>query len=80
MQHMFKCVDTDTGEIVGMAIWDVWWRGRNGGERKEIEIPWLEGKERERAEGFLSGFWRKREENVGGKRHVCMLDQFTYSP
>lgn len=72
LQHMMKCVDTDTGEIVGMAIWDVWWRGRNSEEREETEIPWLEGKEWERAEAFFHGFWKKREENVGGKRHVCM--------
>lgn len=76
MQHTFKCVDTSTGEIVGMAIWDVWWRGRTAEERKKLEIPWLQGKDRERAEEFLSGFWERRERNIGGKKHVCMFGLF----
>ena len=71
MQHTFKCVDTDTGKIVGMAIWDIYWREKTEAERQKPWIGWLEGKERERAEGFVVPFWEQRERWLGGRRHVC---------
>ncbi|PGH13039.1 hypothetical protein AJ79_03876 [Helicocarpus griseus UAMH5409] len=70
VQHTFKCVDTDTGEIVGLAVWDVYWRERTEEERVKPTIPWLEGKERERAEGFLEPLWRSREKWLGPRKHV----------
>jgi GNAT superfamily N-acetyltransferase len=54
-----KCVDSETGEIVGMALWDIyltpskWRRG---------EISWLSGEERERAEALISPLWDAREQ------------------
>ncbi|KLJ11962.1 hypothetical protein EMPG_12887 [Blastomyces silverae] len=72
--HTLKCVDTDTGKIVGMAVWDVYWRGKTDEERKKPTIPWLQGAEKERAEAFLGALWEMREKWLGGRRHVyCAL-------
>ncbi|KKZ67488.1 hypothetical protein EMCG_06865 [[Emmonsia] crescens] len=74
VHHAFKCVDTDTGKIVGMAVWDVYWRERTDEERQKPTIPWLEGAERERAEAFLEPMWKMREKLLGERRHVyCVL-------
>ncbi|OAX80884.1 hypothetical protein ACJ72_04774 [Emergomyces africanus] len=70
VQHTFKCVETDTGKIVGMAVWDVYWRVGTDEERKKPTIPWLEGVEKERAESFLESLWKMREKWLGGRRHV----------
>jgi ribosomal protein S18 acetylase RimI-like enzyme len=53
-----KCVDSETGKVVGMALWDIYltpsaWR--------KPEISWLEGKDRERAEALVSPLWSARE-------------------
>jgi hypothetical protein len=71
LQHTLKCVDTDTGEIVGMALWDVYLQERSEEERKEPAIVWLEGQERERAEKLLSPLWETKEKLWGGRKHVC---------
>ncbi|OJD10146.1 hypothetical protein AJ78_08722 [Emergomyces pasteurianus Ep9510] len=70
VQHTFKCVDTDTGKVVGMAVWDVYWRARTDEERKRPTTAWLEGAEKERAEAFLESMWKMREKLLGGRRHV----------
>ncbi|KAL1953300.1 hypothetical protein VTO42DRAFT_3030 [Malbranchea cinnamomea] len=74
MQHVLKCVDTVSGDIVGMAVWEVWWRGRREerGERTKPVVPWLAGHRRDRAERFLEGFWRARERWIAGRRHVYL--------
>lgn len=71
MEHTFQCIDTDTGKIAGMATWQVYWRERTAEERQKPWIGWLEGDQRERAEGFLGQLWEKREKWIGPKRHVC---------
>lgn len=71
MEYTFKCVDTETGKIVGMATWQVYWRERTAEERVKPWIGWLEGQQRERAETFLGQLWEKREKYIGEKRHVC---------
>ncbi|PGH19364.1 hypothetical protein AJ80_04004 [Polytolypa hystricis UAMH7299] len=74
VQHTLKCVDTVTGQIVGMATWDVYWREKTDEERKVPKAEWLEGKDRERAEEFLTGFWEAREKVLAGSKHVyCMV-------
>ncbi|GAB1213998.1 hypothetical protein ATERTT37_003154 [Aspergillus terreus] len=70
MEYTFKCVDTETGKIVGMATWQVYWRERTAEERVKPWIGWLEGQQRERAETFLGQLWEKREKYIGEKRHV----------
>ena len=71
VQYTLKCVDTATGEIVGMALWDVYLRERPESEWKNPGVTWLEGKEKERAEALLNPLWEKKEKLWGGRRHVC---------
>ena len=71
VQYTFKCVDTDTGEIIGMALGDVFVKPRSEEERKNHGVTWLEGKERERAEAVLSPLWEMREKLFGGRPYIC---------
>lgn len=71
VQYTFKCVDTKTGEIVGMGLGDVFLRPRSEAERKNPGITWLEGKERERAERVLNPLWEMRERLFGGRPYIC---------
>ncbi|KAH7384687.1 acyl-CoA N-acyltransferase [Pyrenochaeta sp. MPI-SDFR-AT-0127] len=57
-QYTLKCVDSETGQIVGMALWDVY---LTPSDWKKGEITWLQGKERERAEALVSPLWNARE-------------------
>jgi ribosomal protein S18 acetylase RimI-like enzyme len=57
-QYTLKCVDTETGQIVGMALWDIY---ITPSDWKRGEISWLQGKERERAEAFVNPLWDARE-------------------
>ncbi|KAF1363148.1 acyl-CoA N-acyltransferase [Lizonia empirigonia] len=66
-QHTLKCVNSETGKIVGMALWDVyitpsdWTKG---------EIGWLQGKERERAEALIGPLWDAREKMWNNERYL----------
>ncbi len=73
LQHTLKCIDTETGAIIGMAIWDVYWRERSEDEwmLSDKGVTWLEGKEKERAEGLLMPLWEKREKLWGGRKYIC---------
>ncbi|KAK1750343.1 hypothetical protein QBC47DRAFT_464855 [Echria macrotheca] len=69
-QYTFKCVDTATGEIVGMALGDILIRGRSEEERKFEGVPWLEGEQRERAEKVLKPLHEMRDQLFGGTPHI----------
>lgn len=71
LQYTFKCIDTDTGEILGMALWDVFWHERSADELKKPTIGWLEGEQRERAEKLVTPFWEKKQKYWGGRKYVC---------
>ncbi|KAJ4328318.1 hypothetical protein N0V84_001189 [Fusarium piperis] len=67
-QFTFKCIDTETGEILGMGLADL---VLNPPEKRENPgVQWLEGKERERAEKILDPLWEARDELVGGQNHI----------
>lgn len=70
-QYTFKCMDTDTGEIIGMALGDIYFVERNEEERKNHGVPWLEGEQRRRAEEVLNPLWEAREKLFGGKPYIC---------
>ncbi|PGH07097.1 hypothetical protein AJ79_06375 [Helicocarpus griseus UAMH5409] len=71
--HIMKCVDTDTGNIVGMATWDIFWRpGDENAWEKPAGIPWLEGKERERCESVLEPMWDMRVKLFGKRRYIYL--------
>lgn len=79
VQYTFKCVDMKTGEIVGMALGDVFVRERSEEERRFGGVGWLEGKERERAEMVLRPLWEMRDKLFGGRPYVCMSCHSTFS-
>ncbi|KAI1393733.1 acyl-CoA N-acyltransferase [Hypoxylon trugodes] len=67
--YTVKCLDTDTGEIVGMATWDIFWKsGKDNGWERPAGIPWLEGEEKARCEDVLNNMWDIRDK-LFGKRH-----------
>ncbi|KAI1337259.1 acyl-CoA N-acyltransferase [Xylariaceae sp. FL0016] len=71
--YTIKCVDPDTGKIVGMASWDVFWRpGEEGAWPKPPGAEWLQGKEREKAETVLVPLWDMHEKLFGKRRHVYL--------
>ncbi|KKZ63272.1 hypothetical protein EMCG_00255 [[Emmonsia] crescens] len=73
--HIVKCVDTDTGNIVGMATWDIFWRpGEENAWEKPAGIPWLEGEEKERCENVLGPMWDARVKLFGKQRYICKQD------
>lgn len=70
VQYTFKVVDTDTAEIVGIALGDIYLRERSDDERKWEGVPWLEGEARERAEKVLKPLWEAREKLFGGRPYI----------
>ncbi|RMZ74481.1 Acyl- N-acyltransferase [Pyrenophora seminiperda CCB06] len=66
-QYTYKCIDSKTNRIVGVALFDVyiapsdWEKG---------EISWLAGAERERAEAYIMPLWSMREKLWLNERYV----------
>ncbi|KAI9163443.1 putative acyltransferase SID5 [Paramyrothecium foliicola] len=59
--YHIKCVDTETGKIVGIASWDIFWKPNgDGGFERPAGIPWLSGKEKEQCEAVLGPMWDLR--------------------
>lgn len=80
-QYTYKCIDTDTGAIVGMALFDVFWKELEAEKRKLPPVDWLQGEQKQRAEGFIRPFWQRKEEVIAGKAHVCEYIQIVgYEP
>lgn len=70
-QFNFKCIDTDTGEIVGMALMDIYLNERSDEQRKNPGVIWLQGEERERAEKIVNPLEEMREKIWGGRPYIC---------
>ncbi|KAF2023953.1 hypothetical protein EK21DRAFT_118285 [Setomelanomma holmii] len=66
-QYTLKCVDCETGEIVGMALWDIY---LTPSQWRRPELSWLEGGDRERAEALISPLWDAREKFWLDKRYL----------
>lgn len=66
-QHTLKCVDSETGKIVGMALWDVY---ITPSDWKKGEIGWLEGNERKRADALIDPLWSAREKLWSNERYL----------
>lgn len=75
-QYTLKVVDTHSGEIIGMGLGDAYLRERTEVERANHGVPWLEGKQRERAEAILNPLWEMREALFGGRRYICKWPNF----
>lgn len=70
-QYTYKCIDTDTGSIVGMVLFDVFAKSLTPEERQLPAVDWLQGTQKERAEAFIRSFWERKEEILEGKAHIC---------
>ncbi|KAI8935549.1 hypothetical protein NX059_008119 [Plenodomus lindquistii] len=66
-QYTIKCVDTETGHVVGMALWDIY---LTPSDWKKSDISWLQGKEKERAEALISPLWNVREQLWANERYL----------
>lgn len=71
LQHTIKCVDSETGEIIGMGLHDTHFLERSEEERKNPGITWLDGEYKARAEKILNPLWEAKEKMLGGRRHIC---------
>ncbi|KAK8094112.1 hypothetical protein PG997_000797 [Apiospora hydei] len=74
-EYQLKCVDPATGQIVGMANFDVYWdnTGTEPGKRwsrRDEEATWLEGFEKQRLELISTALSKMREKMVGNRRHI----------
>lgn len=69
-QYTYKCVDTDTGEIAGMGLMDIYLRRRSAEERANHGVPWLEGAAREKAEAVLTPLHDMRESLFGDQPYI----------
>lgn len=79
-QYTWKVVETQTGNIVGMILADIYARPRTKEERQNPGVPWLEGKQRERAETVLGSLWDAREKILGGRPYLCEFFFFFFDP
>ena len=70
-QFTFKCVDTESGEIIGMALGDMHLKRRTPEQRVNHGVPWLEGEQRARAEKVLNPLWEIRDELLQDQPHIC---------
>lgn len=70
-QYTMKCLDVESGEIVGMMLGDMYVKERTPEERKNFGVPWLEGADRERAEKILTPLWEVKEKLWGGRPYIC---------
>ncbi|KAK3988933.1 hypothetical protein QBC44DRAFT_328460 [Cladorrhinum sp. PSN332] len=69
-QYTYKCVDTDSGDIVGMGLMDVFFRRRPAAERVNHGVSWLEGEQRKRAEAVLNPLFDMREQLWGEQPYI----------
>ncbi|KAK3491176.1 uncharacterized protein B0T23DRAFT_421464 [Neurospora hispaniola] len=70
-QYTWKCVDVATGEIVGMALCDVFIQPKATKEERAYPgIPWLAGEQRERADQILGPLCEAREKVMGGGAYI----------
>jgi hypothetical protein len=72
-EWMIKVTDTDTGEIIGFAMWAL--NEMNEQENEKTEATWYsEGsEEREFAECFINGLWGFLAERVT-RKHMGMIN------
>ncbi|KAF4125980.1 Ribosomal protein S18 acetylase RimI [Geosmithia morbida] len=69
-QYTVKCIDSETGEVIGMGLWDLYMQERTDEEIKDPGVTWLEGTHKERAERILGPLWKKKIEIMGRRPHI----------
>ena len=70
--RFIKAVDTDVGEIIAFARWNVYEVERPESEWKNIRVRgWDTGTNIEAANEFYNAIREKRQAIMGGKPHCC---------
>lgn len=70
--RFMKAVDTDVGEIIAFARWNVYEVERPESEWKNTEARnWDTGTNIEAANEFYNAIRERRQKVMGGKRHCC---------
>ncbi|KAK4222464.1 hypothetical protein QBC38DRAFT_489788 [Podospora fimiseda] len=69
-QYTYKVLDTDTGDIMGMGLLDIFHRRRTPEERANLGVGWLEGEHRKRAEAVLNPLHEMREQLFGDQPYI----------
>lgn len=70
-QYTVKCVDSSSGAVVGMGLWDVY---VTPSDYKPTTLEWLAGDERKRAEALVKPFGAVRKKLWANERYVyCHL-------
>ncbi|KAI0163015.1 acyl-CoA N-acyltransferase [Pestalotiopsis sp. NC0098] len=77
--YTIKCVDSDSGTVVGMAQYEIFWRpGKDTLWKKPKGAEWLKGDKRKKAETVLIPNWTMRDKLFGGRRHVYCVTMATH--
>ncbi|KAK8086602.1 Ribosomal protein S18 acetylase RimI [Apiospora phragmitis] len=80
-EYTLKCVEPATGQIVGMATFEVYWNA-NVDTETSVGMKWkrpdgdfsrLNGFEKQRLEIVMGALWNMRENIIGNRRHVYCL-------
>lgn len=73
--RFMKVVDTDIGEIIAFARWNIYEVERPESEWKNMEPrTWDIGTNVEAANDFYNAIRDKRQKIMGGKPHCCMYE------
>ncbi|KAK1516013.1 acetyltransferase [Colletotrichum paranaense] len=71
-QYTIKCVDVETGEVVGMALWDAFLKERTPEEYRSPGAVWLQGEQRARADELINPLSAAKEKLWAGRKYVCV--------
>ncbi|KAK1458987.1 acetyltransferase [Colletotrichum melonis] len=69
-QYTIKCVDVETGEVVGMALWDAFLKERTPEEYRSPGAVWLQGEQRARADELINPLSAAKEKLWAGRKYV----------
>lgn len=73
--RFMKAVDTDTGQIIAFARWNIYETKRPESEWKKTEPrKWDIGTNNEAANDFYNAVCEKRQNVMGGKPHCCKFE------
>ncbi|KAF4776594.1 acetyltransferase [Colletotrichum scovillei] len=69
-QYTIKCVNVETGEVVGMALWDAFLKERTPEEYRSPGAVWLQGEQRARADELINPLSAAKEKLWAGRKYV----------
>ncbi|KAK9783636.1 putative N-acetyltransferase domain-containing protein [Seiridium cardinale] len=77
--YTVKCVDSESGKILGMATWEIFWKpDKQARWERPTDIPWLQGKDKTRCLGVCEPMWDMRERLFGNAKHIYISSLATH--